>query len=85
MELEEIESQAEEYPLTRAFLELLLVLIKVPLPPTLGAGHRVPGFHPYLAFVRDSVFLKFDSRAYQDRNEKVSSPVTSDSYHVTVM
>lgn len=72
MELEEIESQAEEYQLTRAFLELLIVLIKVPIPPTLGVGHRVPGFNPYLAFVRDIVFLKFDSRAYQDRNEKVS-------------
>jgi len=71
VELEEIESQAEEYPLTRAFLELLLVLIKVPIPPTLGVGRRVRGFDPYLAFVRDAVFLKFDSRAYRDRNEKV--------------
>ena len=71
MELEDIESKEEEYPLTRAFLELLLVLIKVPIPPMLGVGHRVPGFYPYLMFVRDIVFLKFDSRAYQDRNEKV--------------
>lgn len=79
MELEEIESQAEEYPLTRAFLELLLTLIKVPVPPLLGAGHRVPGFQPYLTFVRDMVFLKFDSRAYQDRGEKVREGVREGS------
>jgi hypothetical protein len=72
VELEEIESQAEEYPLTRAFLSLLSALLDVPPPPTLGAGHRVPGFEPYLMFVRDAVFLKFDCRAYQDQEEKVS-------------
>jgi len=46
-------------------------LTEIPLPATLGAGYRVPGFEPYLAFVRDDVFLKFNSRAYQDPNEKV--------------
>ena len=71
VELEEIESQAEEYQLTRAFLSLLLALLDVPPPPTLGAGHRVPGFEPYLLFVRDAVFLKFDCRAYQKPEEKV--------------
>ena len=71
VELEEIESQAEEYPLTRAFLSLLSALLDVPPPPTLGAGHRVPGFEPYLVFVRDAVFLKFDCRAYQNQEEKV--------------
>ena len=71
VELEEIESQAEEYPLTRAFLSLLSALLDVPPPPTLGAGHRVPGFEPYLVFVRDAVLLKFDCRAYQNQEEKV--------------
>ena len=75
VELEEIESQAEEYPLTRAFLSLLSALLDVPPPPTLGAGHRIPGFEPYLVFVRDAVFLKFDCRAYQNQEEKVKQLV----------
>ena len=73
VKLEEIESQVEDYRLTRAFLVLLDSLTEVPLPPTLGVGHRVPGFEPYLEFVRDSVLLRFDSRAYQDPSEKVWS------------
>ncbi len=75
VELEEIESQAEEYPLTRSFLVLMTSLLDTPIPLMLGAGHRVPGFDPYLEFVRDSVFLKFDSRAYHSLEEKVSSTV----------
>ena len=71
MELEEIESQVEEYCLTRAFLVLLDTVTDVPLPPTLGVGYRVPGFEPYLEFVRDSVLLRFDSRSYQNPAEKV--------------
>ena len=35
----------------------------------------MPGFEPYLAFVRDDVFLKFNSRAYQDPNEKVINTI----------
>lgn len=70
VELEEIESKAEEYSLTRAFLTLIEKLVSVPIPSNLGMGHRVPGFHPYLEFLRDSVFLKFDTRAYSDPNEK---------------
>ena len=71
MELKEIESQAGEYPLTRSFLAFLFVLIDVPIPRTLGVGHRVPGFQPYLEFVRDTVFHEFYTREYRDRNEKV--------------
>ena len=71
IELEEIETQIEEYSETRAFLDLLDNLTDVPVPVSLGAGHRVPGFQPYLEFVRDAVFLKFDSRGYKDPQEKV--------------
>ena len=70
-----MESQAEEYPLTRAFLTLLDTLTEVPIPPMLGAGHRTPGFHPYLEFVKDIVFLRFDSRAYRHPTEKVCTTV----------
>ena len=66
-----MESQLEEYSLTRAFLSLLSTLLETMPPSSLGAGHRVPGLDPYLEFVRDMVFLRFDSRGYHDSNEKV--------------
>ena len=71
VELDELESQLEEYSLTRSFLTLLNALTELPPPATLGAGHRIPGFEPYLEFIRDNVFLRFDSRGYRDANEKV--------------
>lgn len=69
-ELEEIESRMEEYPMTRALLELLDVLTDSGIPRTLGAGPRKPGFDPYLTFIVNSVFLKFYTRAYKDQEEK---------------
>jgi nuclear pore complex protein Nup205 len=71
IELEEIETAAEEYSETRAFLALLDSLIdSCPLPLSLGINHRIPGFQPYLDFVQDVVLLKFDSRGYKDPQEK---------------
>ena len=72
MELNELEARSETYPETRAFLKLLTNLTDIPPPANLGAGYRVPGFEPYLAFLRDEVFLKFNSRGYQDPHEKVT-------------
>ena len=72
VELDEVESRNEEYPMTRAFLDLLTSLTDTPVPVALGAGTRVPGFDPYLQFVMDVVFLRFGSRAYKDPAEKVS-------------
>ncbi len=72
MELEEIEARNETYPQTRAFLKLINRLTDITLPSALGAGYRVPGFAPYLEFIKDDVFLKFKGRAYQDASEKVS-------------
>lgn len=69
-ELDEIESNMEEYPLTRAFLELLDVLTDAGIPRMLGAGPRIPGFDPYLNFIISSVFLKFHSRSYKSQDEK---------------
>ena len=71
MELEELESRNEKYPMTRAFLVLLNRLLDIPVPPGLGVGLRVPGFEPYLDFIVHSVLLKFGNRAYKDVNEKV--------------
>lgn len=71
--MNEIEARSETYTETRAFLKLLNNLTDIPLPTTLGSGYRVPGFEPYLAFLRDDVFLKFNSRGYQDPDEKVLS------------
>lgn len=74
MELAEIESRNETYPLTLAFLEFINVLTEIPIPAALGAGYRIPGFEPYLLFIRDDVLLKFASRAYKNAGEKVRKP-----------
>ncbi|XP_032435561.1 nuclear pore complex protein Nup205 [Xiphophorus hellerii] len=70
VELNEIESSCEEYPLTRAFCHLISTLVESSIPGNLGAGLRVPGFQPYLNFLRDSVFLPFPTRAYRRPAEK---------------
>ena len=69
-ELEEVEARAEEFPLARAFLVLLDRLTDTEIPGSLGTGTRVPGFQPYLSFLQDSVFLKFQSRTYRDPGER---------------
>ncbi|KAM4733383.1 LOW QUALITY PROTEIN: nuclear pore complex protein Nup205 [Anableps anableps] len=70
VELNEIESSCEEYPLTRAFCHLISTLVESSVPVNLGAGLRAPGFQPYLNFLRDSVFLPFPTRAYRRPAEK---------------
>ena len=86
MELEEVESQAQEYPETRAFLCLLDALTDVPVPPTLGAGQRAQtGFQPYLNYLRDSVLLRFDSRSYRFADEKVCTFVVANHGDVVIM
>ncbi|XP_063977715.1 nuclear pore complex protein Nup205 [Diachasmimorpha longicaudata] len=69
-ELEEIESRNEEYPLTRAMLELLDALTDYPIPRLLGASQRNPGFDPYLHFIINTVFLRFNTRSYKNPAEK---------------
>ncbi|XP_044009117.1 nuclear pore complex protein Nup205 [Aphidius gifuensis] len=69
-ELEEIESRNEEYPLTRAMLELLDALTDFPIPRLLGVGTRNPGFDPYLYFIINTVFLRFNTRSYKNSGEK---------------
>ncbi|XP_058800977.1 nuclear pore complex protein Nup205 isoform X2 [Phymastichus coffea] len=69
-ELDEIESRNEEYPLTRAMLELLDVLTDFPIPRLLGVGQRNPGFDPYLNFIINTVFLRFNTRSYKNPSEK---------------
>ncbi|XP_066580685.1 nuclear pore complex protein Nup205 [Amia ocellicauda] len=70
VELNEIESRCEEYPLTRAFCHLISTLVESSFPTNLGAGLRPPGFEPYLSFLRDVVFLPFPTRAYHRAAEK---------------
>ncbi len=48
-------------------------LTDVPIPAALGAGYRAPGFDPYITFLRESVFLKFNTRAYKNQAEKVTN------------
>ncbi|KAK0157412.1 hypothetical protein PV328_011157 [Microctonus aethiopoides] len=69
-ELDEIESRNEEYPLTRAMLKLLDSLTDFPIPRLLGVGQRNPGFDPYLHFIINTVFLRFNTRSYKNTSEK---------------
>ena len=71
VELNEVEARNEDFPLTRAFLQLMDTLTDTPVPAALGAGYRAPGFQPYLDYLRDHIFLKFSTRAYKDPAEKV--------------
>lgn len=72
VELEEIEARDEEFPITRGFLELMNAITDNSIPAGLGSGYRVPGFAPYLEFLRDNILLKFNTRAYRNPAEKVS-------------
>lgn len=69
-ELEEVEARNEEFPLTRALLQLLDTLSTSGIPRTLGAGPRKPGFDPYLTYIINSVFLRFPTRSYKNPEEK---------------
>ena len=71
VELEEVEARQEEFPMTRAFLCLVRALTDSPIPAGLGKGYRAPGFQPYLTFLQENIFLKFNTRAYRDPAEKV--------------
>ena len=78
LELEEIEAHEGDYCETRAFLTFMDAILDVPIPPQLGHAHRTtPGFAPYLCFLVDSVFMKFEARTYSDPAEKVSYSETS--------
>uniref|UniRef100_A0A2C9L850 Nuclear pore complex protein Nup205 n=1 Tax=Biomphalaria glabrata TaxID=6526 RepID=A0A2C9L850_BIOGL len=70
VELEEVESRHEEFPLSRGFLELMTSLTQFPVPMGLGAGTRSPGFDPYLDFILNSLLLKYNARAYKMAEEK---------------
>ncbi|XP_014664623.1 PREDICTED: LOW QUALITY PROTEIN: nuclear pore complex protein Nup205-like [Priapulus caudatus] len=69
-DVDEVEARNEEFPMTRGFLALLDSLTNIPVPEGLGAGYRAPGFDPYMTFIRDTVFLKFNTRAYKNPAEK---------------
>ena len=75
VELEEIESREETYPLLRGFIQLIKNLIKsTNVPDNLGIGIRpknsILGFHPYLNFLLNNVFLKIFYRSYKNIQEK---------------
>lgn len=68
-----MESKREEYPLTRAVLNLILTMLEnSPCPQLLGVGKRVPGVGPYYNFVIETVFLNIDYRIYRNPAERVS-------------
>ena len=71
VELNEVEARNEEFPMTLSFLRMIDTLTDTPVPAGLGAGYRAPGFQPYLDFLRDEIFIKFNTRAYKNPSEKV--------------
>lgn len=83
--MEEIESKNEEFPLTKAMLTLIDVLVDNPMPRLLGAGSRTPGFDPYLNYILRVVFLRFNSRSYKNPSEKVLYYSTRIRDHYTTL
>ena len=62
----------------RAFLTLMDASLDMPIPPQLGHAHRTtPGFVPYLCFLVNSMFIKFEARNYWDPAEKFSYSETN--------
>ena len=75
IELEEIESREETYPLLSGFLYFIKNLIlKSNIPANLGLGFRsansVLGFQPFLQFLVNNVYLKIFFRSYKNQAEK---------------
>lgn len=60
-ELDEVESRAEEFPITGALLALLAALLEHP---------PGPGFQLFVEHARDAVFLRLPARAYKQPGEK---------------
>lgn len=72
MELEEIESYSEEYPLTRALLETLSVLVDTFQSLNAVGVQTTSRFLPSVVFVISSVLSKFNLRSYKYAEEKVN-------------
>ena len=71
-ELEQNESLNRRYPATIGFLSLIheLLVKNEVCPADLGMGSRVPGISPYLNYIINQVFLKFNNRQYVEEDEK---------------
>ncbi|KAL4703966.1 hypothetical protein ACJJTC_000352, partial [Scirpophaga incertulas] len=64
-DLLEVECRMEEYPMSRAFVQLLLALVKAgPAPRALGAGSRPPGLQPYVRHVLRRLALPAPARPH---------------------
>lgn len=75
IELEEVESREETYPLLKGFLNLIKTLVSNSnVPENLGYGLRPKsialGFQPYLQFLVNNVYLKVLYRSYKNPQEK---------------
>ncbi|XP_063828601.1 nuclear pore complex protein Nup205-like [Ostrinia nubilalis] len=66
-DLQEVECRMEDYPLSRAFVSLLLSLCRAGgLPRALGAGTRAPGLAPYAHHVLARLALPAPHRPHAD-------------------
>lgn len=86
-ELTEVEARGEAYPFSRAFVRLVGKLMRYGVP-MLSAGiatnSRAPAvsFAPYLAFVRDDVFVPLEARAHINAGERWTTAATClDVFH----
>lgn len=75
LELEEVESREETYPLLKGFLNFVKILVtQTIVPENLGIGLRpknsILGFQPYLHFLVNHVYLKVLYRSYKNIQEK---------------
>ncbi|KAF2368756.1 Nucleoporin Nup186/Nup192/Nup205 [Trinorchestia longiramus] len=85
-DIEEVESSAEEFPLSRAFVSMLIELISSGIPSQLATSMRGHGFTPYLRIVRDQVFIPHDSRTYRRAEERWAvARVCCSLFHKLVM
>jgi nuclear pore complex protein Nup205 len=70
-ELAEIEARNEEYPFVSSFLRLIFQLLKYRIVPSdLGLPYRASGVWPFIDFIREEVFLRYDNRGYKRVGEK---------------
>ena len=63
--MNEIEARSGVYSYTESFMALLDNLCSVYLPLDLGYPKRIPGVEPYLAFLINDVFLRYQHRSYK--------------------
>ena len=69
-DIEEVESSAEEFPLSQSFINLLIQLVESGVPGQLNTSARSQSFTSYISLVIQHIFIPHDSRTYRRAEEK---------------